>query len=661
MRSGLILQNRKIRPDLITIAAMVYRFGPFRADRAAYQAFKGDRPLPLTPKLLDLLFHLLERPATLVTKEELLDAVWPGANVTDNALAQAVSELRDALGDSPQTPIYIRTIARRGYRFVAPVDIETAGPGDARAAREPDLRAPAGRPSVAVLDFANVTGDADVAWLASGIAETVSTDMAALARFRVIDRWRVHGVTRTTAGSPADLARQLGADLLVSGSYQRSGPNLRITARLHNPATGDVVADAKVDGLLAEAFVLQDGIAAAFSRALGLQPAPRAVRPVHRETSSLDAYRAYTEGWLRLESLDTALVDDAIRAFEQAIAIDPQYAMAYTGLANAEFVAFEMTRASPVPDDRVLAAGIEHVRRAIALDDGLAEAHATLSFLLTSACSFDEARAAAERAVALEPDSWRHQYRLGHAAWGAGRLRALERALALYPQFAYARFEMAMVHVARGNLTAARAIAQPGAAEQDRQARAGERFPAIGFHWLLGALDAAEGRPDAALEAFERELAQVGVRRLYGPEYGALTLTARGHAELALGRAEAALADFRAARGHIAGFARAYLGEALALEHLGDPAAAAAAWLETARARRLLDNSGRAPESLLVGAAEAASAGQPETARERLAALVDFRPGTFIGWTMPIEPALASVRGRPAVAALARRLADRAE
>jgi DNA-binding winged helix-turn-helix (wHTH) protein len=105
---------------------VTYRFGPFAADRDGYRAWNGDAPLDLTPKLLDLLFYLLARPAVLVTKEELLDGVWPGANVTDNALAQAISELRDALGDRAGAPTYIRTVARRGYRFVAPVETDGA-------------------------------------------------------------------------------------------------------------------------------------------------------------------------------------------------------------------------------------------------------------------------------------------------------------------------------------------------------------------------------------------------------------------------------------------------------------------------------------------------------------------------------------------------------
>ena len=100
-----------------------YRFGPFLADRVRYRVLRGTEALDVTPKLLDLLFHLLDNAGALITKEQLLDALWPNANVTDNALAQAVSELRDALGDDAGAPQFIKTVARRGYRFVAPVEI----------------------------------------------------------------------------------------------------------------------------------------------------------------------------------------------------------------------------------------------------------------------------------------------------------------------------------------------------------------------------------------------------------------------------------------------------------------------------------------------------------------------------------------------------------
>src|SRR5262249_27862882 len=106
------------------------RFGPFTIDRVGYRVFRGTDPVDLTPKLLDLLLHLADRAGTLVTKEQLLEALWPDANVTDNALAQAMSDLRDVLGDDPSAPQFIKTITRRGYRFIAPV--ETMDDGNTR-------------------------------------------------------------------------------------------------------------------------------------------------------------------------------------------------------------------------------------------------------------------------------------------------------------------------------------------------------------------------------------------------------------------------------------------------------------------------------------------------------------------------------------------------
>ncbi|HET9371721.1 MAG TPA: winged helix-turn-helix domain-containing protein, partial [Vicinamibacterales bacterium] len=321
---------------------MTYRFGPYRADRTAYRVFRGDEPLDLTPKLLDLLFYLLDRPATLVTKEELLDGVWPGANVTDNALAQAVSELREAIGDEPASPTFIKTVARRGYRFIAEVTPETTtaatGAGTETAAAPAAAAAASDQPAIIVLDFVNVTGEADVAWLAAGIAETVTSDLAALGHFRVIDRWSVVQAGRGSDGSMQQIGAAFGAAFAVTGSYQRNGARLRITARVVDLRTGASVADAKVDGAIDDVFALQDRIVKTFAHEMGLPASPRARRSIGRETSSLDAYRAYIEGWLKIESLETALVEASIADFERSIQHDAGYALAHTGLANAAFV-----------------------------------------------------------------------------------------------------------------------------------------------------------------------------------------------------------------------------------------------------------------------------------------------------------------------------------
>src|SRR5512144_1480164 len=99
-----------------------YRFGPFLLDGASYRLLRDGNPVAMSPKIIDLLLYLVSRPSALVTKEELFNALWPDVAVTDNALTQAVSELRQALGDDPAKPTYIQTVARRGYRFIAPVE-----------------------------------------------------------------------------------------------------------------------------------------------------------------------------------------------------------------------------------------------------------------------------------------------------------------------------------------------------------------------------------------------------------------------------------------------------------------------------------------------------------------------------------------------------------
>jgi len=349
----------------------------------------------------------------------------------------------------------------------------------------------------------------------------------------------------------------------------------------------------------------------------------------------------------------------AIQDFERAIDLDPSYAIAYAGLANAEFIAYEQTRATEAPNLAALRSGIEHARYAVHLDPGLAEGHATLSFLLTSARQFDEARRAAQQAVAIEPDNWRHQYRLGHALWGSARLRAFERALDLYPQFAYARFEMAMVHVARGRFDAALDLVQRGAGDQDRQTRSLDRFPAVGFHWLLGAMRAAGGDLVGARAAFDRELEQADERRLYRTEYAAAALVSRGHICLQLGQNGDAEQAFAAAlkylphltqalTGLVAARARSGRGDLTALENEARAAIAA------------LNTSDRRAEWHYATASAAAAIGDPTAATAALSKLLDMAPASYLGWTIPVDPAFLSLRKHPDFERVLTRLSERA-
>jgi DNA-binding winged helix-turn-helix (wHTH) protein len=627
--------------------ASAYRFGEFTVDPAAYRLTRDGEPVEITPKLLDLLLHLLAHAGTLVTKEALLDALWPDANVTDNALTQAISELRQALGDDAVAPKFIKTVARRGYRFIAAV--ETAG------AVEAPPSPPADSNAIAVLDFANVSADADAAWLCSGIAETVSADLSALGRFRVIDRWRVVEAARRS-GALHDVTAALGVRLAVVGGFQRIGDRVRITARVVDVASGEALADAKVDGRLGEIFALQDEVVAQFGRELGLAPD---VAPRSRETPSLEAYRAVTEGWLRIETLDVRELPRAIADFERAVSIDADYALAYTGLATAEFASYESTRSDNVPARELLDRAIAHGRRAVDLDDGLAEAHGTLALILVSAWDTPSAVRAARRAVAIEPGNWRHLFRLGHATWGEERLRAGAATLALYPDFAFAFFQSAMVHVARGRLGDAERVLRHGAAVQDRQIERGERYPALGLHWLLGLVRLREGDVEDALDEFSREAELAKVERLYGREYAMHAHLGRGSAHLDAARPEAAIEEFHAALALYPDQPQSEIGLARAYEARGQDAAARAALDRAGAAAAVLDRS-KPVEVAMVRAQLQAVRGDTAGMTAALSRLLTDAPPGFAGWTIPVEPHLRQAADSQALTKIVARLADRA-
>ena len=641
---------------------VTYRFGPYTLDPAGFRLLKDADVVQLSPKIIDLLLYLVARQGALVSKDDLFKALWPDVAVTDNALTQAVSELRQALHDDPAKPTYVQTVARRGYRFIAPVT--TASPAStvppSAASAVVDGIAPAEsfgqQPTIAVLDFANVSGDKELAWLSSGIAETVTNDLRSTAPLRVVDRMRVVEAVRRGGAELAALRADLHLDLAVTGSFQRSGSRLRITARVVDAATGEATAEAKADGPLEQVFELQDRIVSQFAEALRIgAKQPRSLG----DTSSLDAYRAFTEGRVRLESLDASQVPAAIADFEKAIELDPRYAAAHVGLGNARFWQYEMSRARNQPDAGLLARAVDHVRRAIELERDLADAHATLSFLLMSAGRATEALAAARRAVALEPRYWGNQFRLAHAAWGEERLQALARARDLYQDFPFVHFEMAMVHIARGHLDQAEPVLREGTVVQDRQADRKQRYPAKGLHWLLGLVRLTSGDTSEALGEFNSELA-TGTWQLYGREFAMNAHDGAGFAHLAASESEAAIGQFTKALELFPDHARSLVGLGAARTAAGDTAGALAALTRATAAIDALRRGGRASEAMLSEAMSHAVRGDADRALETLHALLDKPDMPFSGWTIPIEPLLAPLRKHPEYQRVTGRLAERA-
>jgi DNA-binding winged helix-turn-helix (wHTH) protein/tetratricopeptide (TPR) repeat protein len=634
---------------------VTYKFGPFALDPAAYRLVRDGDVVQLSPKIIDLLLYLVARPSALVSKDELFKALWPDVAVTDNALTQAVSELRQALGDDPSEPAYIQTVARRGYRFIAPVSSGAVAPVPA-ASVQADAAEP--QPSIAVLDFSNVSGDRELAWLASGIAETVTNDLRASSRLRVIDRVRVVEALKRTGSDLGTLRADLHLDRAVVGSFQRAADRLRITARVVDAASGEALAEAKADGLLENVFDLQDRLVTQFAESLGMAKAAAGSRRSVGDTSSLEAYQAFTEGRVRLESLDGSLVPGAIADFERAINLDPRYASAHVGLANARFWQYEMSRARNQPDAALLARAIDHVRRAIELERDLAEAHATLAFLLMSAGRATEALSAARRAVALEPGYWGNQFRLAHAAWGEERLQALARAVDLYPDFPFVHFEAAMVHIARGTLDRAESVLREGTLVQDRQANLKQRYPAKGLHWLLGLVRLIRGDAAEAQREFEAEISS-GSSQLYAPEFAMNAHDGLGFAHLRTDP-EAAAVQFRCALELFPEHARSLVGLGAALAAAGDTAGRDAAFDRVVTAIESLRRGGRGGEATLAAALHHTVRGQLDDAIECLRTLLERAELPFTGWTIPVEPLLEPLRELPDYEQITGRLAERA-
>jgi DNA-binding winged helix-turn-helix (wHTH) protein/Tfp pilus assembly protein PilF len=629
--------------------AVTYCFGPFRLDTAAYRLSNNDTVIPAPPKVLDLLRLLVSQPAALVTKDAILAELWPDVAVTDNAITQVVSELRQALGDDAGAPTYVQTVPRRGYRFVGPVEVIAAA--EAPVPRANGHR----RRTIAVSDFQNVNNDADVAWLASGIAETVSNDLRALRELSVIDR---AGLPEPARHASLAAARAVSLDWLVVGGYQRSGDRLRITARVLDVSTGEAVAQARADGLVTDAFGVQDQFVTQLLADLHVPVSEAAAARIGaRETTSMDAYRALTEGRIKLESLDLAQVTEAIHDFDRALTLDPRYALAYVGLAEARFWLFEASRARNKPDSDELRLAIAHARRAVELDGGLGEAHAALAFFLASAGQQRDAVESGRRAVTLEPNDWRHRFRLGVAAWGQERLACLAEVERLYPEFAYTYVGTAMVHVARGHLTEARQVLERGLSRADTGHAGASRFPANGLHWLLGLVRwASDGDRDAARGEFQKELTVRG-SALYAAEYSMNAYDALGFLALAEGRPADAESMFARALAAYPDHARSLIGRAQACRALNEETRARTLLDHADRAVHELAASGRATESAMARACWLVATGDANGAGQVLAALLESAPPGFAGWTLPIEP---WCRDEPAVRPVLARLIERA-
>src|SRR5215213_9505388 len=405
----------------------LYEFGPFRLDASERLLTRAGERVPLTEKAFDTLAALVRRGGRLVSKEELIAEVWPDAFVEENNLDKSISAIRQALGEKPSAPEYVETVRGRGYRFVARVHevrneddglavedhfdngapstaLRPAQPLVARRFRSALLisvagllmvalcvavyfslagkskhREAAAAPGViAVLPFKPLASDARDESLELGMADTLITKLGALRAITVRPLSAVRKYS-SLEQDPVAAGRELGVEAVLEGSIQHAGERVRVTVRLMRVADGVSLWTGTFDEKLADIFAVQDTISEQVTQSLALRLSGEQERQLaKRYTNNPEAYQLYLRGryfWNKRTGDD---IRKSVEYFEQAIALDPDYALAYSGLADAYWIVSSFDPAGGIallPQSRTAAL------KALALDDTLAEAHTSLGII----------------------------------------------------------------------------------------------------------------------------------------------------------------------------------------------------------------------------------------------------------------------------------------
>lgn len=274
-------------------------------------------------------------------------------------------------------------------------------------------------PVIAVLDFANLSGDPATDWLATGLAETITADLRKLNAVRVVSRERVQQELRGLVDNKdlAALALQLNVRWLVTGSYQRSGDRIRITPRLLEPASGDIATTGKIDGAWDDIFDLQDRVVSELMRALEVEMDSSARHRIAApETLRLEAYEQYAQGLKSFSRLGKDSLETARRHYERAIELDPDYAAAYCALGQT--YAMRWIHRND-PDDLTRASGC--LERALELDPESGGPYGILCYVYARQNKLEEALQAGRKAVRHNPDLFMAHYFLGFVTWVMGQ------------------------------------------------------------------------------------------------------------------------------------------------------------------------------------------------------------------------------------------------
>jgi TolB-like protein/DNA-binding winged helix-turn-helix (wHTH) protein/tetratricopeptide (TPR) repeat protein len=431
------------------------RFDGWHVDFASGEISKDGHTHRLQDQPLQILDELTLRPGEVVTREQLIARLWPkGVVEFDTGLNSAVRKLRVALGDDADTPRYIETLPRKGYRFVAPLDppflptsfaatlpVATDGPAGGR--RASDRRAPLKRlawglgsliaatvlaivawhmpgtlfkakgasetlPTIVVLPLVDMSVQQNEQSLCDGLTDELSNWLAHIPTLRVVARTSAFAF-KGQATDVREIGRQLGATHVLEGSLRRSGNQLRITTQLIESATGLHIWSNSFDLPLGDIFLIEDTVSRSVAEALHLTlSADTAEQWAQRQPEKTEAYELYLLGRARQHK---RTADDNVKAaefFRRAIAADPQYALAQVGLAETLLNDLTLNRA---PLEDVSAEAEPLINRALLLSPSLPDALAVKGWLLTEEFRLDEALPLLQKVTAANPnDASSHRF-----------------------------------------------------------------------------------------------------------------------------------------------------------------------------------------------------------------------------------------------------------
>jgi adenylate cyclase len=395
---------------------LLYLFENFALDADRRELRRGPALVSVEPRVFDLLAFVIENRARVVSRDDLIASVWNGRIVSESALTTCINAARSAIADSGEEQRLIKTLPRKGIRFVGVVREEprtaSVGVPDATASQKPTLTLP-DKPSIAVLSFANMSGDPEQEYFADGITDDIITELSRFSELFVIAR----NSSFQYKGKSVDvrqIGRELGVRYVLEGGIRRAGERIRVTAQLVDAVTGAHRWAERYDRKLEDVFTIQDQLVRAIAPVLVAHVNKAEVeRTLLKPPSTWQAHDFYLRGSDTLagylSSYDAAELHESRRLLEHSLAFDANYARAYVDLSYTHFTAW----LNPVDGDflkpEALDRAYQLARKACQLDSNLPVGRAQLGMVLTFGRRHDEAVAEFERAQALNPNfnDWR--------------------------------------------------------------------------------------------------------------------------------------------------------------------------------------------------------------------------------------------------------------